>query len=74
MSLLSELRTALVNGHVVLHYQPKLDLATGTVIGVEALVRWNHPLFGLIPPTEFVPFAEHTGLIRPLTEKSGPLS
>ena len=67
LSLLSELRTALVNGEVVLYYQPKLDLATGTVIGVEALVRWHHPLFGLIPPAEFVPFAEHTGLIRPLT-------
>ena len=67
LSLLSELRTALGNGEVVLHYQPKLDLSTGTVIGVEALVRWRHPLFGLIPPAEFVPFAEHTGLIRPLT-------
>ena len=67
LSLLSELRTALVNGEVVLYYQPKLDLSTGTVIGVEALVRWHHPLFGLIPPAEFVPFAEHTGLIRPLT-------
>jgi diguanylate cyclase (GGDEF)-like protein len=67
LSLLSELRTALVNGDVVLHYQPKLDLSTGAVIGVEALVRWQHPLFGMIPPAEFVPFAEHTGLIRPLT-------
>jgi diguanylate cyclase (GGDEF)-like protein len=67
LSLLSELRTALVNGQVVLYYQPKLDLSTGTVIGVEALVRWHHPVFGLIPPAEFVPFAEHTGLIRPLT-------
>jgi diguanylate cyclase (GGDEF)-like protein len=67
LSLLSELRTALVNGEVVLHYQPKLDLSTGTVIGFEALVRWLHPIFGLIPPAEFVPFAEHTGLIRPLT-------
>jgi diguanylate cyclase (GGDEF)-like protein len=67
LSLLSELRTALVSGDVVLHYQPKLDLSTGTVIGVEALVRWQHPVFGAIPPAEFVPFAEHTGLIRPLT-------
>jgi diguanylate cyclase (GGDEF)-like protein len=67
LSLLSELRTALVNGEVVLYYQPKLDLSSGEVIGVEALVRWHHPLFGLIPPAEFVPFAEHTGLIRPLT-------
>ena len=67
LSLLSELRSALVKGEVVLYYQPKLDLSTGTVIGVEALVRWHHPIFGLIPPAEFVPFAEHTGLIRPLT-------
>ncbi len=67
LSLLSELRTALVHGDVVLFYQPKLDLSTGAVTSVEALVRWHHPLFGLIPPAEFVPFAEHTGLIRPLT-------
>ena len=67
LSLLSELRTALVNGDVVLFYQPKLDLSTGAVTSVEALVRWHHPTFGLIPPAEFVPFAEHTGLIRPLT-------
>ncbi|MDP9465149.1 MAG: EAL domain-containing protein, partial [Actinomycetota bacterium] len=67
LSLLSDLRTALVNGDVVVHYQPKLDLSTSTVTSVEALVRWHHPLFGMIPPAEFVPFAEHTGLIRPLT-------
>jgi diguanylate cyclase (GGDEF)-like protein len=67
LSLLSELRTALARGEVVLYYQPKLDLSTGSVTSVEALVRWHHPLFGLIPPAEFVPFAEHTGLIRPLT-------
>jgi diguanylate cyclase (GGDEF)-like protein len=67
LSLLSELRTALVNGEVVMYYQPKLDLSTGTVTSAEALVRWHHPLFGMIPPAEFVPFAEHTGLIRPLT-------
>jgi diguanylate cyclase (GGDEF)-like protein len=67
LSLLSELRIALTNGEVVLYYQPKLDLSSDTVIGVEALVRWQHPIFGMIPPAEFVPFAEHTGLIRPLT-------
>src|SRR4051794_24055280 len=67
LSLLSELRTALGNGDVAVFYQPKLDLSTGAVTSVEALVRWHHPVFGLVPPAEFVPFAEHTGLIRPLT-------
>ena len=67
LSLLSELRTALGSGEVVLYYQPKLELASGDVTGFEALVRWHHPQFGLITPEEFVPFAEHTGLINPLT-------
>ncbi len=67
LGLLSELRTALGDGQVVLYYQPKLDLRTGVVHEVEALVRWIHPEHGLIPPSEFVPMAEHTGLIRPLT-------
>jgi diguanylate cyclase (GGDEF)-like protein len=67
LSLLSDLRSALGNGEVVLFYQPKIDLGTGGVTGFEALVRWQHPEFGLIPPAEFVPFAEHTGLIKPLT-------
>ncbi|MDQ1424389.1 MAG: hypothetical protein QOD72_1887, partial [Acidimicrobiaceae bacterium] len=67
LGLLSELRTALADGQVALYYQPKLDLATGSVTTVEALVRWHHPILGMIAPAEFVPFAEHTGLIRPLT-------
>ncbi len=67
LSLLSELRSAITSGEVVLYYQPKLDLTTEQVTGFEALVRWHHPTFGLISPEEFVPFAEHTGLIKPLT-------
>ena len=50
-----------------MYYQPKLDLSSGDVNEVEALVRWVHPRLGVIPPSEFVPLAEHTGLIRPLT-------
>ena len=64
---LGELRQALTRGELLLHYQPKIELGTGTVIGVEALVRWQHPVEGLLPPGEFVPLAEQTGLIKPLT-------
>ena len=59
---------ALDEGELVLHYQPKCDLA-GTVLGVEALVRWQHPVRGLVPPMEFIPVAERTGLVHPLTEQ-----
>lgn len=68
LSLLGELRRALDRGDLILHYQPKADLATAQVVGVEALVRWQHPTLGLIPPADFVPLAERTGLIYPLTE------
>jgi diguanylate cyclase (GGDEF)-like protein len=67
LGLLSELRAAIADGQVILHHQPKLDLRTGLVVGTEALVRWIHPTRGVVPPTEFVPMTEHTGLIRPLT-------
>jgi diguanylate cyclase (GGDEF)-like protein len=67
LGLISELRSALSEGEILVYYQPKLDLQTGEVNSVEALVRWLHPKFGLLPPSEFVPIAEHTGLIRPLT-------
>jgi diguanylate cyclase (GGDEF)-like protein len=67
LAILNELPLAIESGQLVLHYQPKADIATGRVIGVEALVRWNHPTRGLIPPDDFIPLAENTGLIKPLT-------
>jgi len=67
LSLLSDLREAVVRGELRLHLQPKLALATGAVAGAEALVRWQHPVRGMIPPGQFVPFAEQTGFIRQLT-------
>src|SRR6266542_2770719 len=67
LSLLGQLRRAIEEGQLVLHYQPKVALETGRVIGVEGLLRWQLPNRTLIPPDEFIPFAEHTGLIRPLT-------
>jgi diguanylate cyclase len=68
LQLLGDLRVALDQHQLVLHYQPKLDLVTGAVRGVEALVRWQHPERGLLPPDAFVPTAERTGLINPLTD------
>jgi diguanylate cyclase (GGDEF)-like protein len=67
LALLGELRQALEANQLRLHYQPKVDLKTRSVVGAEALLRWPHPKRGLIPPAEFIPLAEHTGLIRPLT-------
>ena len=63
LALMGELREALQSDALVLHYQPQVDLATTTVIGVEALIRWQHPRHGLMPPEEFLPLAEETGLI-----------
>ena len=67
LSLLTELRQALERDELRLYLQPKLTLGTGRVGGAEALVRWQHPLRGLVPPIEFIPFAEQTGFIRVLT-------
>ncbi|MEV4283372.1 putative bifunctional diguanylate cyclase/phosphodiesterase [Actinoplanes xinjiangensis] len=67
LGLLGELRRAIDNHELVLHYQPKAALRTGEVHGVEALVRWQHPQHGLLGPFEFIPLAERTGLIEAIT-------
>jgi len=67
LSLLSDLRRAVAEDELLLHFQPKLDLRRNHIVGVEALVRWQHPERGLLPPSEFLPFAEQTGMITHLT-------
>src|SRR3569833_2011863 len=67
LALVSELRLAIEHKQLVLFYQPKIDLRHGRVVAVEAVVRWDHPQRGLFLPDEFIPLAEHSGLIRPLT-------
>lgn len=63
----SDLRSAIGNEHLLLHFQPQIDLHTGRFSGVEALLRWQHPQLGYISPDDFIPVAEQTGLIRHLT-------
>jgi diguanylate cyclase (GGDEF)-like protein/PAS domain S-box-containing protein len=65
-SLEDSLRHAIERCELSLHYQPKMDLATGTIIGVEALVRWHHPQRGIVPPGQFIAIAEDCGLIVPI--------
>jgi EAL domain-containing protein (putative c-di-GMP-specific phosphodiesterase class I) len=67
LTLVSELRRAIEQHELVLYYQPKAALESGTVSSVEALLRWNHPTRGLVGPDEFIPLAQQTGLIKPLT-------
>jgi diguanylate cyclase (GGDEF)-like protein len=67
-TLESDLRKAIDRQEFVLHYQPKLDLQTGTIVGVEALLRWRHPDKGLVSPAEFIPVAENAGLIVSIGE------
>jgi diguanylate cyclase (GGDEF)-like protein len=67
LSLLSELRRALEGGELRLFLQPKVAVASGELVGAEALVRWQHPTRGMVPPMQFIPFAEQTGFVRRLT-------
>src|SRR5205823_9706727 len=68
LTLMGELRDALQCDALVLHYQPQVALPSGTVTGVEALLRWQHPRHGLMPPEEFLGLAEETGLIVGVSE------
>ena len=67
LALAGELRRAIESQQLVLHFQPKAELDSGCIVGVEALVRWVHPERGFIPPNDFIPIAERTGLIKPLS-------
>ena len=67
MMMFGWLRTGVQRDELRLHYQPKVDLRSGEIVGAEALVRWNSPDLGLVSPSEFIPLAEQTSLIRPLT-------
>jgi diguanylate cyclase len=67
LALIGELRRAMDEAELVLHYQPKVDLRTGKAKGVEALARWHHPERGLLSPDEFIPLAERSNLLRPMT-------
>jgi diguanylate cyclase (GGDEF)-like protein/PAS domain S-box-containing protein len=69
LAMLGDLRRALHDDELFLHFQPKVDLSTGQVCGAEALLRWQHPERGLIPPDDFIPLAENTGMIGPLTSR-----
>jgi diguanylate cyclase (GGDEF)-like protein len=66
LTLEADLRQAIERGDLRLHYQPQVDVASGRITGLEALVRWEHPERGMIPPADFIPFAEENGMIVPI--------
>jgi diguanylate cyclase (GGDEF)-like protein len=68
LQLTKSLKNAIVNNEFILHFQPKVDLATGQIIGAEALIRWDSPEHGFIPPTVFIPLAEKVGVISDITQ------
>lgn len=68
LELSGDLRLALENGEFHLHYQPRVSLADGRIVGAEALIRWQHPKLGLVSPTQFIPIAEESGMIAPIGE------
>ncbi|WP_250656699.1 EAL domain-containing protein [Alkalimarinus coralli] len=67
LTLMSELKQAIANNQLSLYFQPKIDLKSNAVVGLEALIRWHHHRFGFVRPDEFIPIAEQTGIIKPLT-------
>ncbi len=69
LAMVSDLARGIAAGELVLHYQPKLDVQSGEIVGVEGLVRWNHPVLGTVLPNRFMPQAEQTDLMTPFTDK-----
>ncbi len=67
LSLISDIRNAINTSQLMLYYQPKMDMTTQAVVGLEALARWTHPTYGFVPPSDFIPFVERTQLIQPFT-------
>jgi EAL domain-containing protein (putative c-di-GMP-specific phosphodiesterase class I) len=64
----NDLRKAIKRNEFILHFQPRVDTVTGTMVGAEALIRWNHPKWGLVSPGEFIPLAEETGFINEMSD------